>query len=373
MYQPNTDDRRVRRRIKSALGMTLGCFSEDKSRPMGTRFIDRHFGQQQLPLSQWLRRQLLICTNHSYNFESGQCKEYTINPAGVQDLQLILGGRLCLTPVEQREYNHHQAVEWATETFSISDPYEDKSQRLWHPMQYLKKSTRNSTLADQGMEMQYDIQTAAPTLLHQRSWQHSQGHILETIDYYIQNKDSVRAKLANETGLPEKNIKQLINSLFAGASLGASPRFSCWHLCNQDPAIIEFLKQHDFVVPLRADIQQMWQYLKPELPVRQMTTSTGKKRNMQMTPKNKWHLYFGLERQVLNAIRSYLDLYQLEYLLIHDAFASKKLPMGIDDLEDYIRDQTGFDLKFDQETIYPVVSKCIGSLEKERKCNMKQE
>lgn len=359
MYTPNFNDKRVRRKLKSALGMTLGCISDDKSRPLGTRFIDKHFGQAQLPLSGWLRKQLLVCTKESYNMHSGRCKEYTVNPQGVKLIQEILYDGYTPTPVEQPTYNHELAVEWAEENFDIHSEYEDKSQRLWHPIQYLKKDTRNSYLAKLGMEIQYDIRTAAPTLLHQRSWEYSYGHVLDTIDYYINNKDLVRKKLASETGLPEKNIKALLNSLFAGASLGASPRFSCWDMCNKDKGIIEYIKQHDFVVPLRADINQMWEYLKPELPVTQITTQTGKTRNMQMTPKNKWHLYFCLERQVLNAIRSYLDLHQLEYVLIHDAFVSKKLPLGVSDLKDYIEKETGFKLDFDQEVLslllYPSV------------------
>lgn len=358
MYTPNFNDKRVRRKMRSALGMTLGCVSADKSRPLGTRFIDKHFGQAQLPLSGWLRKQLLVCTNESYNMESGKCKEYTLNVEGAEFIKELLDCNHVYQPWanvpathQEQNADHELAVQWAMENFDINDEYEDKSNRLWHPVQYMRKKTRNSFLKYKGMQIQYDIQTAAPNLLHQRSWEHSHGHVLETIDHYITNKSVVRKKLAEETGLPEENIKVLINSLFAGASLGASSRFSCWNYCNQDRSIIEFLKQHKYIIALRADIKQMWEYLKPDLQVIEVKTKTGKTRKMQMTPRNKWHLYFCLERQVLNEIRSYLHECQLEYFLVHDAFVSKELPYGVTDLEMWIEAGTGFKLNFDQEKL----------------------
>ena len=346
--------------------MTLGCVSADKPRPLGTRFIDKHFGQAQHKLSAWLRKQLLTCTNENYNMDKGKTKEYILNAEGCELVKEILGCNFVYQPQttaslndQQALHDHQLAVDWAMETYNLSEPYEDKSNRLFHPVQFMRKQTRNSFLKEHGMQIQYDIKTAAPNLLHQRSWKHSHGLVLETIDHYITNKSVVRKKLASETGLPEENIKVLINSLFAGASLGASSRFSCWNYCNQDRSIIEFLKLHPYIIALRADIKQMWEYLKPDLQVFEVKTKTGKTRKMQMTPRNKWHLYFLLERSVLNEIRSYLHECQLEYFLVHDAFVSKQLPYGVTDLEMWIEAGTGFKLNFDQEKLlynyYPSV------------------
>lgn len=357
-YIPNFNDARTRRRMKSALGMTLGCLTDTKPRPLGTRFIDKHFGQAQHQFSIWLRNQLLICTDNNYNKDTGKVKEYIYNTEGVNRIKEILDCSFEYKPHAISSYihqktlsNHNLAVEWARDTYEFTDEYEDKSNRLFHPVQFMRKHTRNSFLKEHGMQIQYDIRTAAPTLLHQRSWIYSYGHVLETIDHYTNNKSDIRKKLSHETGLPEENIKVLINSLFAGASLGTSSRFSCWNYCNQDPVIIDFLKQHPYIIALRADIKQMWEYLRPELPVYQVTTQTGLKRNMQMTPRNKWHLYFSLERQVLNEIRSYLIECGLDYFLIHDAFVSKELPFGVSDLEMWIEAGTGFKINFDQEIL----------------------
>lgn len=345
----NFNNRRTRKTVKRALGMTLGMLDATKPRQMSTRFIDQHFSAQTNATGKWLRSTLLV-QHSNWNMETGKCIEYTYNPEGVALVKQYLDVPQTVNTQHERLQNRGLGLEWANTEYDFeSVEYADKSRRLWHPIQNMPKSIRNSYLKTQGLRLQYDIRSAAPSLLYQYSWRYSGGIVLDTIDHYINNKDSVRARLAEESGLPVANIKVLINSLFAGAVLGASSRFSCWEYCNKDASVVLFFKQHPYITDLRSDIKQMWEYLRPALPVTTQTLSNGKTRRVQMSPRNKWHLYFGLERSVLNEIKSYLELVGVRYFLIHDAFVSEPLPYGIDDLSQWVEAGTDFCVRFDQE------------------------
>lgn len=353
MKTPNFENARTRKTLKNAIGMTIACLDAEKPRNLGTRFIDRYYGQQGKPTGDWLRKTLLISHSNTWSYgKRSKCKTYTYNPGGIELIKSILN--YTTTIHQQTELDRTLALEWVKDTFVFDDiEYEDKSNRLWNPIQNLPKAIRSAYLSEMGLCYQYDMICAAPTLLHQMSWRHSHGHVLEYIDDYINNRTDIRNKLANETGLPVANIKILINGLFAGARFGANKHCSTYQYVNQDRTIIEFLKQHVWFTGLRNDINQMWEYLRPELPVITKTLKNGKTRKEQMTPRNKWNLYFSLERSVLNEIRSYLELEEVnkKYFLIHDAFVSESLPFGIDDLERWIYERTGFNINLEMNII----------------------
>lgn len=351
MRQPDFSNARTRRTIQRALGMTLGCLHDQKPRELGTRYIDQYYGQQQNTTGQWLRKTLLVTHKDTWQFgDISSCKSYTYSPEGVQLIKSLLSMPVESSPKHTKLINRQLGIAWAQKNLQFkSVKYTDKSNRLWHPIQNMPKRIRSAYLKGCGLRVQHDIRSAAPSLLYQFSLEHSGGVVLETIDHYVHNKQLVREKLSTETGLPIQNIKVLINSLFAGAVLGASSRFSCWEYCNQDRSIIKFLQQHPYISDLIADIKQMWEYLRPNLPVHIQKLKNGKTRRVQMTPRNKWHLYFLLERQILNEIRSYLELVGVKYFLIHDAFVSEPLPYGINDLKYWILAGSGFDVEFDKE------------------------
>jgi len=358
MKTPNFANARTRKTLKNALGMTLGCLSADKPRPLGTRFIDKYYGQQQNTTSKWLRNTLLHCTDESFNMETGKCKTYTYKPEGVAIIANILNYNALPDPVVETQIT----VEWMHNKFcKVEDiNYTDKSNRLWCDQQNIKRNKRNIWLAEQGLTHHYDIQTAAPALLYQKSWQYSGGVVLETIDFYINNKNSVRQKLQDETQLDYDTVKQLLNAMFAGAIIGANPKFSIFNLVNCDVAMIKYLQQDPFIQALKLDIKEMWDYLKPTIPFRQATLhgslrykNDGSPWKAPINAKDKWHVYFCLERSVLEAIKRYLNEIGVKYFLIHDAFASEPLPYGIDDLQMYIQTETGFLLNFDKEILPP--------------------
>jgi hypothetical protein len=82
-----------------------------------------------------------------------------------------------------------------------------------------------------------------------------------------------------------------------------------------------------------------------------VATKTGKIRNQQMSSRNKWNLYFQLERQVLDCIRTALKENKFQSFLIHDAFATDMAPGYKLSLEQHIRSVTGFAVHLELEIL----------------------
>src|ERR1700730_16575537 len=96
-YVPNLDNpkykERTLRRIKQAFGWALAVLG-DEPRELAKNWIDEHLGQQQKPLSQWLRAKLLLCTDTHYAFgpNGSTSKKYTLNHSGVNEVRSVLQG-----------------------------------------------------------------------------------------------------------------------------------------------------------------------------------------------------------------------------------------------------------------------------------------
>lgn len=378
MYTPKLNGRGFQKRANSALGMTLGCLTPDKPRALGKRFIDKHFGQSQNNISKWLREVLLICVSDSYNMETGQAKTYVYNPEGVKYISKCLDKEFKYTPNSTLNYSqqleknlHHIAVDWAETQFETDEfEYELKSNRYWNSLQNVKSSVRDEILCKYGIQFKYDIEAAAPTILYQYSrqipleldhrgrWlQGPNPLVLETLEYYLNNKSLVRKKIAHESELSVDVVKQIINALFAGAVLGNNPHTAIWDLVDGDTAVIEYLKTNPFVIGLKKDIHDMWEFIKPVIPFRQAVdkqtkqlkfNKDGTPRKAKLSSKDKWSVYFEQERRVLDEIRAYLEHPEVntKYFLIHDGFYTNK-PIDIQDLCYWIQAGTGYELMFD--------------------------
>ena len=69
-------------------------------------------------------------------------------------------------------------------------------------------------------------------------------------------------------------------------------------------------------------------------------------RLIPITSKQKWNVYFELERLVINSVRTYLDERSVRYFLMHDGWACDREIDQID-LRDYVRNHTGYKIKFE--------------------------
>lgn len=354
-YTPNFSDPRVVKRVKSAVGFTNALLNE-KPKQLYTRFIDKHFGSSNHPLSRYLRDKLIICVDGHYDMKNGLCKMYIKNRPGARWLseQIDYDSMDSTTSVAQRELGYTWVKDtWIEQIVTGEFEYEERSHRLCSPLQSVRTSVRESVFADSGYRYNYDISTAAPTILYQyyQTVPSYYGLVLETIEDYIINKHTIREQLSTSSDLDPQVIKKILNGLFNGAKLSVHYNTQLFRLIGYDIAKMRYLQQHPYLSALRADIKTMWDVIKAVQPVQYYTDrfcKDGSPRKRQFGSKHKWNLYFRLERSVLNSMKRYLDSVECRYFLEHDGFRTTR---QIDQtaITDAIYEDTGFKLRLSEK------------------------
>ena len=360
-YTPNWSDPRVQRRVRRAIGFAAGVISADKPQAWSTRYIDQWFGQAQNPLSCLLREQLLIVSDNHWNKDTGQCKQYLLNPVGLSFLCDAVGLNKdynysttypIVLQVAQQEYQQ----QLATGDFE----YNDQSQRLWHPLQNFRRDVKRDVLESAGYQYHYDIECCAMTLIHQYSqkipevvvnhkWQQGPMDLyLFALRDYLRDRKTIRTQIAQAADISEDLVKRIVNALLAGAQLSQNPTTQIYQMLSGDIARIQFLQQHEYLTQLRADIRTCWDYIKPTLPRRSQTTKSGRQRMIPVSSRQKWAVYFDLERQVLNEVRDYLTENNNRHFLEHDGWSCvREIDQSV--LRDRIQKKTGFLIEFEMK------------------------
>lgn len=373
VYTPNFNDPRVINRIRHAYGFARAVINE-KPHNWSTRYIDRYFGQQQTDLGKWLRRELLICTSHRYSESSGLTKEYKLNTAGANNIRRLLRDTTIeyqnqennifdFDPILNSQFDKEVVAkfiekEWGFELEHKTFTYQDKSSRLWHPLQNVRKEQRQRVFADYNMCYQYDIETSAPQLIHQHAQQQEDPMdlYLFALRRYLNDKSNIRKELALALEIDIKTAKVIINAFFCGARLGHGNDFAISQLLDNDPAKINWLKQDKYITELREDIKTCWEYIKPSMMRRSIKDKNNKERMLAITSKEKWMRYFDLERTVLNQIRNYLDKTNNHYFLEHDGWSCER-EIDVIELSEFVRTTTGFQLKFELTKVFTGLKK----------------
>ena len=414
-YTPNFNDPRTLARAKRAMGFVRGCLSPYKSQSWSTRYIDKHTGRNDTDLGKWFRKHLLITTNARWSKDQGVCKEYCLNQEGYEYIKDLMSGMPFETfnqwkskkqmrynqvmiglvsekdniesyPIVQQVSDSRIICDWAhaefqTEFETLEFFYDDKSNRLWHPLQRVRRQEKRIIFSELGLDYQYDIVCCAPTLLHQYSnhiplvldenkrWvQGPMDLYLFALQRYLTDRKTVREEIARAADIPVDLVKVIINGLFAGAQLGHNPTSAIYKLLKGDKARIEYLKQDPFITELRTDIKTMWDYINVTLTKRTKSVN-GKTRKLPISSRQKWNLYFDLERQVLNAVKEYLDKTGNKYFLEHDGWSTQS-EVNQQELIEWIHQKTGFIIQLDMEiskkksyNSYPIVQQVSTTLE----------
>jgi len=376
-YTPNLKDPRTQKRVKKAIAFTNLFLSEHKPRGWSTRYIDKYFGQNQNELSKWLRDKLLICTNIRYSKDTKKCKEYIKNNNGLNDLvdslkQIISYPSVLQVGKSSKQVDTSISVlqvtkdlineEFGTELQTKNFVYTDKSSRLWHDLQRVRKEYKQEIFTENGLNFQYDIECCAPTLIHQYSqtipelikddkWiQGPMDLYLFALRTYLKDRKGIRYQLANEAEITYEQAKEIINALLMGAQLGHNKDSDIYKMLNGDKARIDFLKQYEYLQQLRDDIKTCWDYIKPMLPVTYITDKNNKQRKLPISNKQKAGVYFDLERKVLNSIRDYLDNTNNKYFLEHDGFVCER-EINKEDMSNWVYINTGYEIQLDYKDI----------------------
>ena len=388
-YKPNFKDPRVKARIKKAVGFTCAVMG-DKPHEWSTRYIDKYLGRQETDLGKWLRRYLIVNVSDRYSKDTHECKQYIINRDGVRYVLNILQNNVCdsfvewqysyrqkmceiiegdvdevdeseslvintnpplLSPSVQQVATNQVAIQWATEEFAdelatLEFKYEDKSYRLWHHLQNVKKECRSIVLANAGLKHQYDIQCCAPTLIHQYAQKCDMDLYLFALRKYLNNRKQVRQEIADYVGIHVDTAKEIVNALFAGARIANSDDTAIYKMLSGNIKQINKLKEMQYITDLRADIKICWEYIKPFTYHDTIVDKAGRTRKLPMSSKQKWNIYFQQERVVLDCVNRYLRESNRKCFLEHDGWTCNEL--DVEELREYILENTGYKIQIDE-------------------------
>jgi hypothetical protein len=338
MYQPNLNDPRNQRRLQMALDYVTTYVNPFKPVWLATRHIDKHFGQQQHALSKWLRKELLICVDESFNKDLGYCKKYIQNIDGINRHLKSIG------------YTPKPAIapEVEQQLASGDFEYEEKSNRLWNPLQQLPKRVKRPLLAQNGMNYSYDIQCCAPTLLLQYAQKCGLATPTPNMDAYLKDRSTIRKNIADDTGITVDDAKFVINALLQGGQISYHRESSISIRLNGNQHLIGKLKDNQYLLELREEIKSIWTCIKPTLPVRYLTDKNGKTRRCALNGRDKSGVYRSQEELVLKEIKRYLKKNKNKALLEHDGWTCEKI---IDEVElrSYVKATTGYQIELECE------------------------
>lgn len=325
-YRPNLKDKRVQKRVSSVLDWCdLHLYEHEAVRLHSVSQLAKIFGQQQNPLSKWLRNHLLIQIG---GYEPGKMNySYVLREGAVASIRGMMGD----APVALSDAEKY-AENWKAELATLTFNYTDKSNRLWHPLQNMRRSEKDAFWASY-LPYDYDISACAPNLLTQtvRIVGVSDGK-LEGVQKYLDEKGAFRQHVKELTGLTLQQSKAVINSMFNGARL--IPHYTCatYKILGYDRATLYRLKDDNQVQELLSSIKEIWKTL--------AEIATDDK-------CSRWNIYFRLEREVIDVIHEYLRETDNAFFSEHDGWRCAK-PVDTQVLEARVLERTGYSLKFDK-------------------------
>lgn len=356
-YEPNYNDPRVVKKIRSALSFVNAYISDKKEKPIAQSQINKYFGQSQHDLSKFLKETLLVCTDGRYSKEAKLCKKYIKRTAGVKFLldKLKINDKIAAKTLQdmsisQIELDHADALQ-ALKNGTLE--YNEKSSRYWNSLQNIPKSNKQIVLARCGFNHQYDTECSAPTLLHQYAQSLGMDAYLFAIRKYLNNKVECREQLAQDANISVHVAKRVINALFCGAKVSTNDRHSIFHLVNCSKSAIAAIKASQFIIELKSDIKQVWdQMIESRILIRntRISARTGNIVNIPLTSKKKWIVYFNQEQKVIDSMVDYFNHFNIKYFLEHDGWT---LDQHVDNttLINFIYQETGYKVKLDYQFI----------------------
>lgn len=334
MYELNIKDPRVLKRIEKSVQWARKYLSPTKSSWLSTREIDKHLGSQRNDLSKHLRGLLLTCTNDNYSKAKKQCKQYCLNQQGLDYLMAITTTQLQYCVVEV-------PAELKQQLESGNFQYKDSSDRLFNPIQNIKRGAKKQLLKEHGYKYEYDIQCSAFSLLVQYAHHCGMDEYPIAIHDYMRNRSQIRQRIADECEIDTSTTKRIINGLLQGSVISHNPTTAVIKELQGDHLKVEWFKQDKFIQELKADIKMIWSYITPTMQLRTTTTKSGVTRRVPVSSKRKTALYRELERQVLNSVRTFLEMNSQRYFLEHDGWSSDT-ELDLDELKKFVQTSTGF-------------------------------
>ena len=290
----------------------------------------RVFGNTTRDLGKYLKDTLLTVEDHYFNIQTGQCKKYSLRRAGVEQLKQALG-------IEEIPTTLSAAIETQLESGVFE--YTDLSDRQFHPLQFKPKHKKQRILKRYGYKYEFDIRTAAHTLILQYAQLLGYKDLTPTLDNYITHKDEIRENLAEELGVDTSTVKRILTGILQGASL------SPWHTnkifaeVNYRRDVLERARNNQFIKNYTLEVRSLWKYIKKHRGVTE-----------RMSGRVKSAIYRELESSVRTSIQKYLNKHKNTHFFEHDGWTCREMP-DVMELIATVRRTSGFAIELDC-TIY---------------------
>jgi len=326
MLTPNFADPRNLRRAQQAIVWIEQYFRRQPIRRIARVVLDDNFGQQQNKTSAWLRAQLLTVIDEHYNMHQGMCKSYSVNRVNLSDLKTQLG------------VDSHQLAMASAGAF-LDQPmvYTDIKDRSYHPLQTYSRSIRNPLLARRGYVHDYDICCASATVISQLARSRGLLKPQPALDEYCADRTQVRRRLGEELGIEVSKIKEILTALCMGGRLSTYRDSKLFAVVDFRVDQMRGLQQHPWINQFKQDLKLSW------LAIRSREVTPQK-----LTSRYRAEIYRREEASIGKIIRRHLSKRKIQYFWIHDGWMSQQ-GVNVLELTDQIRQQTGYELKFDYQ------------------------
>ncbi len=393
-YKPNLNDPRVITKIRRCCGFVRTSIAKNgKDSQISNCHMTRYFGNyhNKGSLAEYLKNSFVICTDDFYSKDAGVAKSYTRNEFGYRAMCKVAFGSSRTLPDNIQEQGElelenslnttstgkatspinwsetlevESALDFAEEHFKDSlkeldsgtIKYNLKSDRYFFSLQNILREVKKIVLARHNFTHQYDIECCAPTLLYQYAQKLGMDEYLFAISRYLNDRSECRQEVMTATGLSSTQVKKMITSLFSGAKLGANKRFTFFKSIDCNYTLMRKINEVPFIKALKSDISKLWSFfIKAGAVTRTVKTDldTGKMRTLALTSRQKWSLYFRLERSVLDSVNRYLGTTNNKCFLEHDGWSTTS-KIDQDALIAHINKDTSFNIKLSYECVSPI-------------------
>ena len=370
-YNPNFNDPRVRSRVTKALKFVNRVFLKRNAIIMLSKeTLDNpeNFGHSGHMLSKYLRGVLLECTDHFYNPLTDTSKKYKLNKIGERYLNEVLEKKTTLdwrSYKEEFDLNNNESqclynsVTHLKVIDEVFDQYKDEIEsgnfvmkkigtREYHRLQQIPSDIRKVKFAQQVYVHEYDIETAAPSLLLQRAKRDGLMTPSPVIEYFLENKVLIRNLVAQDCGIDYQQAKQVITALFQGAKLSTYKDNRIYRdTLNYNTHAMQALQSHAMIIAIKQEIKEMWKVLSKNFVRETYVRSNGVSCIKPVSGKQKSDLYFEVEEEVMKSVKKFLKKDKgIRFITEHDGWRTDRV-IDLDELRSCVRRMTGYMIKVD--------------------------
>ena len=328
-FTPNVNDKRDSKSLRHAIQWTEWWFRDSTIQSTAFTLIEKHYGNQHREKGKYIRHKCLVEVDSHYNMLTGKCKKYSMNHKGIAELKSILRG----SNIDPDEFTPSPSEHEQLLTGQFN--YDEKSDRLFHSLQFKPKRIKRPTFSSYGYRHEYDIKGAVYTLIRQHADNLGYQGPTDYLDDFIANTDLRRQELSSRCGITEKQSKTVFTAVIQGSNIRSHWDSQLYQQLGCNEQVISDLLRDEYLNGIKLELRDLWSFLKESMGV-----------NKRITARDKAGLYRSLEKKIMREVVKFLKKTKNDYFLEHDGWFCREA-VDITDLVSSVRRNTGFVIELD--------------------------